>query len=149
MKSESMKRLERDAERGDAVAQFNLGVVYDNRGDDNGYIGEDKRTEAIRWLLRAAKQGLPRAQVRLAELYGEGPGAEKDALKACTWFLLAAAGELGARREAAQTGYERAARHLTVLDIARAHRRVLRWRPKIEPVPAVTGPELAPERAPL
>ncbi len=92
MKTDSMRRLQRDAELGDAVAQFNLGIVYGNRSGEIGYDVEDRRTDAIRWLLRSANQGLPRAQTRLAEIYVDGPGASKDAVKAAAWFLLAAAG---------------------------------------------------------
>jgi len=127
-----MRRLQRDAELGDAVAQFNLGIVCGNRTDDNGYVVEDRRTEAIRWLLRSANQGLPRAQNRLAEIYVEGPDASKDMVKACAWFLLAATGQSGARGQSARSGYERAAAHLTATQIAQAHRRASRWRPKIE-----------------
>lgn len=132
LKIDSMRRLQRDAELGDAVAQFNLGIVYGNRGGEPGHIVEDRRMDAIQWLLRAANQGLPRAQNRLAEIYVEGPAASKDAVKACTWFLLAAAGQPGARGQDARSGYERAAVHLTATQIAQAHRRASRWRPKIE-----------------
>ena len=54
-------------------AQFNLGVLYDSRLDDNGYAIEGDRAEAIKWMLAAAEQGLPRAQSRLAELYADWP----------------------------------------------------------------------------
>jgi hypothetical protein len=143
LKIDSMRRLQRDAELGDAVAQFNLGIVYGNRSDETGYDAEDRRTDAIRWLLRAANQGLPRAQSRLAEIYVDGPGAPKHAVKACAWFLLAA-GQPGARGQTARSGYQRAAAHLTATQIARAHRRASRWKPKIEeaeaPEPATMSP---------
>ncbi|WP_225767688.1 tetratricopeptide repeat protein [Inquilinus sp. Marseille-Q2685] len=132
MKIDSMRRLQRDAELGDAVAQFNLGIVYGNRSGEPGHAVEDRRMDAIRWLLRSANQGLPRAQNRLAEIYVEGPDASKDAVKACAWFLLAAAGELGARGQTARSGYERAAALLSATQIAQAHRRAARWKPKIE-----------------
>lgn len=132
MKIDSMRRLQRDAELGDAVAQFNLGIVYGNRSGENDYAGENRRVEAIRWLLRSANQGLPRAQSRLAEIYVEGPDASKDAVKACAWFLLAAAGQPGARGQDARSGYTRAAAQLTATQVAQAHRRASRWRPKIE-----------------
>ncbi len=131
MKIDSMRRLQRDAELGDAVAQFNLGIVYGNPSGEGGSAIE-RRMEAIRWLLRSANQGLPRAQSRLAEIYIEGPDASKNAVKACAWFLLAATGESGARGQAARSGYERAAAHLTATQIAQAHRRASRWKPKIE-----------------
>jgi TPR repeat protein len=132
LKTDSMRRLQRDAELGDAVAQFNLGIVYGNRDGEIGYDVEDRRTDAIRWLLRSANQGLPRAQTRLAEIYVDGPDASKDAVKAAAWFLLAAAGEAGARGQTARSGYARAAARLTATQIAQAHRRASRWKPKIE-----------------
>lgn len=132
MKIDSIRRLQRDAELGDAVAQFNLGIVYGNRDGEPGYTFENRRIDAIRWLLRAANQGLPRAQSRLAEIYVEGPGASKDAVKACAWFLLAAEGQPGARGQDARSGYKRTAAHLTATQVAQAHRRAARWKPKIE-----------------
>jgi TPR repeat protein len=149
LKTDSMRRLERDAELGDAVAQFNLGIVYGNRSGEIGYEVEDRRTDAIRWLLRAANQGLPRAQSRLAEIYADGPNPSKDAVKAAAWFLLAAAGEAGARGQTARSGYKRAASHLTATQIAQAHRRASRWKPKIEDAEKALAkaPGLAPEPA--
>ncbi|TSD83292.1 sel1 repeat family protein [Mycobacterium sp. KBS0706] len=127
-----MKRLHHDADRGDAVAQFNLGLIYDDREDDDVHAIDGKRPDAIKWLSRAARQGLPRAQVRLAELYAEDPYASKDALQACTWFLLAAEGLSGARRQNARSGYERVASQLTAPQIAQAHRHALVWRLRTE-----------------
>jgi TPR repeat protein len=132
LKIDSMRRLQRDAELGDAVAQFNLGIVYGNRDGEPGYTVENRRVDAIRWLLRAANQGLPRAQSRLAEIYVEGSGVSKDAVKACAWFLLAAEGQPGARGQDARSGYKRTAAHLTATQVAQAHRRASRWKPKIE-----------------
>lgn len=132
MKIDSMRRLQRDAELGDAVAQFNLGIVYGNRSGEPGYAVENRRVDAIRWLLRSANQGLPRAQSRLAEIYVDGPDASKDAVKACAWFLLAAAGQPGARGQDARSRYERAASLLTATQVRQAHRRASRWRPKVE-----------------
>lgn len=122
-----MKRLHHDADRGDAFAQFNLGLIYDDREDDDVDAIDGKRPDAIKWLSRAARQGLPRAQVRLAELYAEHPYASKDALQACTWFLLAAEGLSGARRQNARSGYERVASQLTAPQIAQAHRHASVW----------------------
>ena len=63
------KHLLQAAERGDAEAQFNLGIIYENGLDDSRYAAEGNRPEAVRWLLAAAEQGLPRAQIKLAEIY--------------------------------------------------------------------------------
>jgi TPR repeat protein len=61
-----MKRLLRQALAGDAESQFNLGVLYVNGRDDNGHPIPGNSAESIKWLLAPAKQGLPRAQIKLA-----------------------------------------------------------------------------------
>src|SRR5690348_4976071 len=89
METSTIRLLRLAAENGDAAAQFNLGVLFDSREDDNGYAIEGNRTQAIKWLLAAAEQGLPRAQSRLAELYAGGPNVSGNLVNACAWFLLA------------------------------------------------------------
>ena len=83
------------AKNGDAAAQFNLGVLYDSRLDDNGYAIEGNRAEAMKWLLAAAEQGLPRAQIKLAEMYAGVPVVAEDFVHACAWFLLATRSSCG------------------------------------------------------
>jgi TPR repeat protein len=61
-----MKRLLRQALAGDAESQFNLGVLYVNGRDHNGHPIPGNSAESIKWRLAAAKQGLPRAQIKLA-----------------------------------------------------------------------------------
>ncbi len=124
-----MKRLLLAAEHGDAGAQFNVGILYDNRLDDNGHPTAGNRPESIKWLLRAAQQGLARAQNRLAEIYAEDTDAPGDRVKACVWFLLAAANLSGAHRQAAQSGYERLAKEMTPAQIAKVRRLARLWKP--------------------
>ncbi|MGH6974003.1 MAG: hypothetical protein ACRED6_05190, partial [Stellaceae bacterium] len=60
-----MKRLLAAATKGDPDAEYNLGVMYDNRiddhgnavdpTDDNGFPIASNRAEAMKWLLRAAE----------------------------------------------------------------------------------------------
>jgi TPR repeat protein len=126
---DAMRRLIRAASNGDAHAQFNLGVLYDSRLDDNGRAIGGNRAEAIRWLLKAAHQSLPRAQVKLAELYAGGPGRSASHAEACFWFLLARASLSGMHRERASVGYERSAAELTPAQISKVMRRVRLWTP--------------------
>ena len=79
------KRLLQAAEAGDARAQCNLGILYDNGLDDNGYVIEGNRPQAMRWLLAAAEQGLPRAQIKLAEVYADRPDVSGSHATACGW----------------------------------------------------------------
>ena len=128
MDTSTMRQLRIAAETGEAAAQFNLGVLYDSRIDDNGYAIESHREEAIRWLLAAAKQGLPRAQSRLAELYADGPNASGDYVNACVWFLLATTSSRGIHRDNARSGYEQVATRLTPAQLTKVKRLAGRWR---------------------
>src|SRR5436853_7141231 len=114
------KRLLEAAEAGDVLAQCNLGILYDNGLDDNGYIVEGGRPQAVKWLLAAAEQGLPRAQVKLAEVYADGPDLSDSHIAACGWFLVAAAGSRGIHLHRAQTGYESISLRLSAAQIAKA-----------------------------
>jgi len=124
------KRLLQAAAAGDARAQCNLGILYDNALDDNGYAVEGNRPRAVRWLLAAAEKGLPRAQVKLAEVYADGPDVSGSHATACGWFLLAAAGLRGIHLHRARSGYERMASHLTPAQIAEARCFARDWTPK-------------------
>lgn len=125
-----MRYLLLAAEKGDADAQFNLGVFYDSRVDDNNKPAASNRAEAIKWLLRAAQQGLPRAQTRLAELYADERDATADCVKAGAWFLLAAAGHSGALRAEAQSGFERVSARMTYAQIVKSRRLAGGWKPR-------------------
>jgi TPR repeat protein len=123
------KRLLQAAEGGDARSQYNLGILYGNGLDDNGYAVDTDRPRVVRWLLAAAEQGLSRAQVDLAEVYAEGPDISGSHTSACGWFLVAAKGLRGIYRHRARTGYERVAAHLTPGQVAEARRFARDWAP--------------------
>lgn len=73
------------AEQGDALAQYNLGVLY-RKG--RGVPQDD--VQARQWYAKAAAQGLAKAQFNLGTLYFNGEGARKDYQQALRWFRLAA-----------------------------------------------------------
>lgn len=133
------KRLLQAAEAGDAGAQCNLGILYENGLDDNGYVVEGNRPQAVRWLLAAAEQGLSRAQVKLAELYADAPDISGRHAIACGWFLLAATGLRGIHLHKARSGYERIASHLTPAQIADVRRFARDWTPTRSREPADPG----------
>jgi TPR repeat protein len=130
MQGSTIKHLLIAANSGDAAAQFNLGILYDSRLDDNGYAIEGNRAEAMKWLLAAAEQGLPRAQSKLAEMYAGVPAAPEDFINACAWFLLATRSSRGIHRHRARSGYERISSRLTPAQLARAKRLAGDWQPK-------------------
>jgi len=106
------KWLLRAAGAGDAGSQYNLGILCDNGMDDNGHAVAGNRRQAVKWLLAAAEQGLPRAQVKLAEVYADAPDISGSHAAAGGWFLLAALGLHGVHLHRARSGYERIALHL-------------------------------------
>jgi TPR repeat protein len=125
------------AEAGDAASQFNLGILYDNGVDDNGHAIVGNRLEAAKWLLAAAEQGLPRAQVKLAEVYAAAPDVSGSHAAAGGWFLLAALGLRGVHLHRARSGYERIALLLTGAEVDQARRFARDWTPKrsVSPLP--------------
>jgi Sel1 repeat len=144
MQSSIIKHLVLAAESGDAAAQFNLGILCDSRLDDNGYAVEGNRAEAMKWLLAAAEQGLPRAQSRLAEMYAEGPGTPGDYIHACAWFLLAMTSLRGIHRHGARSGYDRISSYLTPAQLAKAGRLASNWKHNRQQKAAnLSSPELA------
>jgi uncharacterized protein len=73
------------AEQGDALAQYNLGVLYrKGRG-----VSQDD-VQARQWYAKAAAQGQAKAQFNLGTLYFNGEGVPKDYQQALRWFRLAA-----------------------------------------------------------
>jgi TPR repeat protein len=128
------KHLIQAAERGDAKAQYNLAVMYENGLLDSRDAGEGTRSEAARWFRAAAQQGLPRAQVKLAEIYA---GEPDSSVQACEWYLLAAQGLSGKYLQEVQSAYQRAAVGLTTAQTAEVRRFVEVWAPTGTPAVAV------------
>ena len=83
---EEAEEYRQAAERGEAWAQYNLGLMYDN-GDG---VPEDD-TEAVKWYRKAAEQGLANAQYNLGVMYANGNGVPEDNVVAYMWLNLAAA----------------------------------------------------------
>jgi TPR repeat protein len=73
------------AEQGDAVAQFNLGVMY-QQGQG---VSQDYKT-AVKWYALAAEQGDAEAQFNLGVMYFEGQGDLQDYVTAHMWANIAA-----------------------------------------------------------
>lgn len=122
------QQLIQAAERGNAEAQFNLAIMYENGLVDSRYVAEGNHLEAMKWLLAAAEQGLPRAQMKLAEMYDE----EADgSVQACEWYLLAAKGLRGAPLQKVQSAYERTSAGLTPVEAAEVGRFVRDWAPTL------------------
>jgi hypothetical protein len=134
-----MSHLIEAAERGDAEAQFNLGVMYENGLLDTRYVIEGDRGEALRWLLAAAEQGLPRAQIKLAELYASEPELPEGSVKACGWYLLAIEALQGAHREKGLSAYRHASSRLTPTQVAEVESFAEGWTAKAPALAALSS----------
>jgi len=73
------------AEQGDALTQYNLGLLY-RKG--RGVPQDD--VQARQWFAKAAAQGQAKAQFNLGTLYYNGEGVPKDYQQALRWLRLAA-----------------------------------------------------------
>ena len=139
------KHLLEAAKRGNAEAQFNLGIIYENGLNDSRYVVEGNRAEAVRWLLAAAEQGLPRAQIKLAEIYAGEPDIPESSVKACGWYLLAMTSLRGAHLQKAQSAYQRASFGLAPSQIAEVRRFAQGWKLTVPTIAAMSDQPAMPE----
>jgi hypothetical protein len=88
VQDDDVKRFEaakKAAENGDAAAQYDLGLMYnDGRGT------RTDRAEALVWIRRAADQDIGSAQRRMGDAYFDGAGVEQSYVTALQWFTRAA-----------------------------------------------------------
>ena len=78
-------QTQRLANQGDAEAQYNLALMYDE--------GEEVRQDhfkAFEWYQKAANQGFASAQFNLGVMYRSGEGVRQDYAKALQWYQKAA-----------------------------------------------------------
>lgn len=82
----AVQELRPYAEKGNALAQNILGVMY-NAG--SGVVLD--YNEAAKWYLLAAEQGHANGQFNLATMYQHGQGVLQNYVKAHMWFNISAA----------------------------------------------------------
>ncbi len=82
---EDLERWKARAEKGSAVAQYNVGMLY-----AQGQGVEQDYKKAFVWFSKAADQGYAKAQFNLGVLYRDGQGVEKDFKEAVKWYRKAA-----------------------------------------------------------
>lgn len=73
------------AKQGNAIAQYNLGVHY-----DNGQGVAKNETKAVYWYKKAAEQGYVRGQYNLGVHYVTGSGVPQSFPNAAYWYKKAA-----------------------------------------------------------
>ncbi len=81
----AVEKLRKDAEQGDALAQYNLGCCY-----SGGHGVKKDPVEAVAWYRKAAEQGNDLAQFNLGQCYMNGIGVKKDPVQATYWLRKAA-----------------------------------------------------------
>jgi TPR repeat protein len=109
------------AERGDARAQCNLGVMY-----DNGLGVPKDYKEASKWFRLAAEQGDPYAQHNLGGMYDQGQGVVQDHVLAYMWFTLS--GSQGI--QSAIFNRRKCAEKMSPAQIDEAREMAVSWKPK-------------------
>ena len=80
-----LKHLLKPAKKGDANAQYHLGMAY-----ADAYRVERDYDKAVEWLEKAAAQDHVKAQEYLGKLYYTGLGVEKDLDTAANWLAMSA-----------------------------------------------------------
>jgi TPR repeat protein len=86
------------AEKGDAEAQYQLGMRYYNGTEagfvayskDGGYAVAPNYAEAVKWFEKAAKQGHIAAQYEFGACYLHYRGVKRDVDKAIEWLTKSA-----------------------------------------------------------
>jgi putative methionine-R-sulfoxide reductase with GAF domain len=85
--AKSLGDLQTLADQGDAEAQYQLGVRYD---EGEGIPKDD--AQAVQWFLRAADHGHVDAQAHLGAYYWAGRGVPENLSKAYMWSMIALVG---------------------------------------------------------
>lgn len=75
------------AEQGNAIAQFNLGMIF-----AKGLGAPQDYREAVKWYGKAAEQGVAFAQSTLGLMFEGGLGVPEDKVLAYALYNLSAAG---------------------------------------------------------
>jgi|SRR5260370_20383661 len=145
------------ADQGLAIAQFNVGLMYDNgqglskdevqamkwyrlaadqgRSDAQYQLGhlyykQDNYAEAAKWFHLAADQGRADAQSNLGSMYAEGEGVPQDFVQALMWFTLSAA----QNHKDGIENRDKAAGLMTPAQIAEAQKLARGWKLTAKPV---------------
>ena len=122
----ALRELRPLAERGNADAQYSLGVMY-----YEGHGVPQDHAEEVRWYRKAANQGYAEAQYDLGVMYDKGEGVPQDYVQAHMWFNLAALRlPPGTDHAKAVKNRDAIAKLMTPAQIAEAKRLAREWTEK-------------------
>jgi TPR repeat protein len=83
--TKALEEYKTQGERGDAVAQFKVGLIYyKGQGVPRDYL------EALQWFKKAALKGHPLAQFNVGYMYEKGEGMPQDYVEAARYYRQAA-----------------------------------------------------------
>ena len=103
------------AEKGDARAQYNLGLLYaSGLGVTHDYQA------ALKWHRMSAKQGHAGAQGELGQMYAKGQGVLQDYVRAHMWYSIAAESLSGGSKQALAKDRDNVASYMTPAQIQKA-----------------------------
>ena len=108
----AFKWYNKAAEQGNAVAQFNLGLMYE-KGQG---VPQDYKM-AFNWYTKAAEQGVASSQNNLGNMYKEGRVVQQDYVKAHMWYNIASQSN-----EFANTSKEHVEEQMTPIQITKAQK---------------------------
>ena len=103
------------AEKGDARAQYNLGLLY-----ASGLGVTQDYHAALKWHRMAAKQGHAGAQNELAQMYTNGQGVPQDYVRAYMWYSIAGESLGGGSKLELAKDREKVASRMTPAQIEKA-----------------------------
>jgi TPR repeat protein len=130
-----VKQITLAAERGNAHAQNNLGIIFRN-GRGTLKATPSDYVEAAKWFRRAAEQGHPDAQHSFGVMCSAGQGTQQSVVQAHMWLSLAMTGRQGANRELSIEAREVVSMRMTPGQITKAKRLARAWQPRAEvPIP--------------
>ena len=109
------------AEKGDATAQYNLGIMY-----EKGWGVPQDLAQAIQWYREAAKSGNIRFILHLATMYSLGKGVPTDFVRAYMFYSIGA--EMG--DSDGERSRDLHAKAMTSTQITKAKTLAREWRTK-------------------
>lgn len=113
----ALRLVRRDAAKGVATSQHNLGYMY-----ENGLGLQRDYTKAFFWYRKSAAQDFPEGMNEVGRMYALGRGVPKDNVQAYVWFTLAATSRVAGRevKSMATDNQKRASATLTRDELAKA-----------------------------
>lgn len=103
------------AEKGDARAQYNLGLLYaSGLGVTHDYQA------ALKWHRLAAGQGHAGAQNALAQMYAKGHGVPQDSVRAHLWYSVAVESSTAGSKDELMKDRDNLASRMTPAQIQKA-----------------------------